>query len=156
MLRKRRFLSVEAGRVERRLGLPRGAALGASAADLLRRPEVRVGPMVEALKDCLGEGSPEARAMAAVLAAGDGVSLEADLKYEGYVRRQMERIGRMQAFERIKIPEWVFDDPPPALSVEARQKIKLHRPATLGQALRIAGVTPADVDVLSVLIRGRR
>jgi tRNA uridine 5-carboxymethylaminomethyl modification enzyme len=85
----------------------------------------------------------------------DGV--ETDLKYEGYIRREEERIARTARQEGKPIPAWVDYAAISGLRVEATQKLAKIRPETLGQAARISGVTPADIALLSVWIaRGER
>ena len=85
----------------------------------------------------------------------DGV--ETDLKYEGYIRREEERIARTARQEGKPIPPWIEYTAISGLRVEATQKLSKIRPETLGQAARISGVTPADIALLSVWIaRGER
>ena len=85
----------------------------------------------------------------------DGV--ETDLKYEGYIRREQERIAKTARQEGKPIPAWVDYAAISGLRVEATQKLTRVRPETLGQAARISGVTPADIALLSVWIaRGER
>ena len=82
---------------------------------------------------------------------------ETDLKYEGYIRREEERIARTARQEGKAIPAWVDYAAIGGLRVEATQKLSRIRPETLGQAARISGVTPADIALLSVWIaRGER
>ena len=82
---------------------------------------------------------------------------ETDLKYEGYIRREEERIARTTRQEHKVIPAWVDYAAINGLRVEATQKLTNIRPETLGQAARISGVTPADVALLSVwVMRGER
>lgn len=82
---------------------------------------------------------------------------ETDLKYEGYIRREEERIARTTRQEHKVIPAWVDYASISGLRVEATQKLSKIRPETLGQAARISGVTPADVALLSVwVMRGER
>jgi tRNA uridine 5-carboxymethylaminomethyl modification enzyme len=83
--------------------------------------------------------------------------MEVDLKYEGYIRREEERIARTARQESKPIPTWVDYAAISGLRVEATQKLSKIRPETLGQAARISGVTPADIALLSVWIaRGER
>jgi tRNA uridine 5-carboxymethylaminomethyl modification enzyme len=85
----------------------------------------------------------------------DGV--ETDLKYEGYIRREEERIARTARQESRPIPDWIDYSSVSGLRVEATQKLSRIRPETLGQAARISGVTPADISLLAVwLARGER
>lgn len=74
-------------------------------------------------------------------------------KYEGYIVREEEQAGRMREIEQQLIPCWLEYDRIPALRLEAREKLRVVRPASIGQASRIPGVTAADVAILSVAIR---
>lgn len=71
-------------------------------------------------------------------------------KYEGYIFRQLEQVEKHKRLEHKKIPEWVEYKKLKALSNEAVQKLTLHKPLSIGQASRIAGVSPADISVLLV------
>ena len=79
--------------------------------------------------------------------------VETDVKYEGYIRRELESVARAQRREEQAIPQDIDYAAIPGLRNESRQKLALVRPATLGQAARISGVTPADVTLLSVWMR---
>ncbi len=81
---------------------------------------------------------------------------ETDLKYEGYIRRELESVARHQRQEEQPVPGDLDYASIPGLRNESRQKFLEVRPATLGQASRISGVTPADVALLSVWIRKQR
>jgi tRNA uridine 5-carboxymethylaminomethyl modification enzyme len=82
--------------------------------------------------------------------------VETDLKYEGYIRREMESVARQQRQEEHPVPMDLDYASIPGLRNESRQKLAHVRPVTLGQASRISGVTPADVALLSVWIRKQR
>lgn len=84
------------------------------------------------------------------------VQVETDLKYEGYIRRELESVARQQRQEEQTVPLDLDYAGIPGLRNESRQKLAMVRPATLGQASRISGVTPADVALLSVWIRKQR
>ena len=79
--------------------------------------------------------------------------VETDLKYEGYIRREMESVARQRRQEDQSVPLELDYASLPGLRNESRQKLAEVRPATLGQASRISGVTPADVGLLAVWIR---
>lgn len=81
---------------------------------------------------------------------------ETDLKYEGYIRRELESVARQQRQEEQPMPMDLDYASIPGLRNESRQKLSAIRPATLGQASRISGVTPADVALLSVWLRKQR
>jgi len=77
--------------------------------------------------------------------------LEIEIKYSGYIRRQVEHVERVRRTEEVSIPEHFTYSPVSGLSAEVREKLEKVRPHTLGQASRIPGVTPAAVASLSVL-----
>ncbi|MBE2181231.1 MAG: tRNA uridine-5-carboxymethylaminomethyl(34) synthesis enzyme MnmG [Chthoniobacterales bacterium] len=79
--------------------------------------------------------------------------VEVDLKYEGYIRREMESVARQQRQEEETVPADLDYSAIPGLRNESRQKFIQVRPQTLGQASRISGVTPADITLLSVWLR---
>ena len=76
--------------------------------------------------------------------------VETDLKYEGYIKRQEDSIARAERAESKNIPNLLDYDNVRGLRVEARQKFTKIRPATLGQAGRISGITPADIALLTI------
>ncbi len=78
--------------------------------------------------------------------------VEIEIKYEGYIARQMRQVEQYRKMEKKKIPENLDYDEVPSLRLEARQKLKLFRPISVGQASRISGVSPADVSVLLVYL----
>jgi tRNA uridine 5-carboxymethylaminomethyl modification enzyme len=85
--------------------------------------------------------------------AGDAwEAVETDLKYEGYITRQKIEVDKLQAAEGRTIPAHFDFAAIRGLRTEARQKLTLQRPTTLGQASRISGVTPADLALLSVIL----
>ena len=124
-----------------RLGKEAPAGLaGLSAAEALRRPEVSHRTLAREL-----ELSPEL-----------GERVETELKLEGYVRRQERSVERAAAHEATGIPADFPYAALGALSREAREKLARHRPRSLGAASRIAGISPADVAILSVHLRRLR
>ena len=72
------------------------------------------------------------------------------MKYEGYIARQDRQIERFAQLESKLIPGWVEYARVTGLRNEARQKLSQFTPRSLGQALRISGITPADVTVLAI------
>ena len=78
--------------------------------------------------------------------------VEIEIKYEGYIIRQMRQVEQYRKMEKKQIPENLDYDEVPSLRLEARQKLKLFRPVSVGQASRISGVSPADVSVLLVYL----
>ncbi|MBR3605116.1 MAG: tRNA uridine-5-carboxymethylaminomethyl(34) synthesis enzyme MnmG [Candidatus Gastranaerophilales bacterium] len=78
------------------------------------------------------------------------------IKYDGYIKRQEEQINNQQKTDNIKIPENIDYSSIKQISTESREKLIKIKPKTIGQALRIGGVKPADVSVLMVLIEQHR
>ncbi|WP_251207648.1 tRNA uridine-5-carboxymethylaminomethyl(34) synthesis enzyme MnmG [Acetatifactor aquisgranensis] len=112
----------------------------ASLAELLCRPELSYAVLAEIDKDRvpLPVGVPE--------------QVEIEIKYEGYILRQKRQIEQFRKMEKKLIPQDIDYDEVPSLRLEARQHLKLFRPASIGQASRISGVSPADVSVLLVYL----
>ena len=75
-----------------------------------------------------------------------------NIKYEGYIRRQMKQVEQFRKLENRKIPEDIDYDQIQSLRIEAKQKLTEIRPASIGQASRISGVSPADISVLLVYL----
>ncbi len=117
-----------------------------SLATLLRRPEMDM--------DTLGRMDPRVNELAADPEVREQVEIE--LKYEGYLKRQMEQIERFRRNEDRLIPDWLDYGDIPALRREAREKFSERQPRSLGQAARISGISPADVSMLMVYLEGRR
>lgn len=79
--------------------------------------------------------------------------VEIEVKYAGYIARQLEEVERFKSLEDKRIPEDFDYSTVPSLRMEARQKLTKIRPATLGQAARISGVSPADISILSIWLK---
>ena len=75
-----------------------------------------------------------------------------EIKYEGYIQRQLKQVEQYKKLEKRKIPQELDFDEVPSLRIEARQKLKAFRPVSIGQASRISGVSPADISVLLVYL----
>lgn len=82
--------------------------------------------------------------------------LEITAKYSGYINRQKEEVAKLMEHETTRIPSDFDYDKVKGLSFEVRQKLKAHRPETLGQAGRISGVTPAAISLLLIFIKSRK
>ena len=84
--------------------------------------------------------------------------VDINIKYEGYIRRQQRQVDQFKKLEYKKIPDDIDYDEVQSLRIEARQKLKAIKPASIGQASRISGVSPADISVLLVYLdaRGKR
>ena len=115
-----------------------------SAFQALRRPETRLATLV-----AHGDVRIEARPGAGAL---DLVSVETEIKYEGYLRRQRAEVERGRREERRPIPIDFRFEAVPGLSREIVERLTQVRPATLGQALRVPGVTPAAVAVIAAYV----
>jgi len=112
------------------------AALRKSGQDtLLRRPDVGIGALLPGL-------APEVAAQ-----------VEIELKYEGYIERQQREVDKFRRLEDKRIPAKFDYGRLKQLRFEAREKLERVRPASIGQAYRIAGVTPADIQLLLVHLR---
>ena len=81
--------------------------------------------------------------------------VEYEIKYEGFIQRQLKEVERFRHVENIKIPTDIRYDEIPSLSTEVRQKLKRFSPLNLGQAQRISGITPAAISILMVYLRKR-
>ncbi len=81
--------------------------------------------------------------------------IETEIKYAGYIRKQQRSVERFQRLEEKKLPDWLDYESIEGLSKEAKEKLMKVRPASLGQASRIMGVSPADISVLMIWIEQR-
>lgn len=81
--------------------------------------------------------------------------VEVIVKYAGYIERQSAEVDRLRQMEATVIPDWVDYDCIVGLKTESRQKLKVIRPRTLGQASRISGVSPSDLGTVLIWIKGR-
>lgn len=82
--------------------------------------------------------------------------VEIQVKYEGYIEKQWQQVERLKKMERKQIPEDLDYDAIQGLATEARQKLQLVRPLSVGQASRVSGVNPADVSILLVYLEQGR
>lgn len=114
---------------------------GINLAELVRRPELSYQELAVLDK----EREPLSERIA------EQVNIE--IKYEGYISRQMRQVEQFKKTEEKKIPADIDYDDVKSLRLEARQKLKEFRPESIGQASRIAGVTPADANVLLVYLK---
>jgi tRNA uridine 5-carboxymethylaminomethyl modification enzyme len=81
---------------------------------------------------------------------------EAEVKYEGYLRRQEKEVDRIRRMDKLKVPESTEFNRVPGLSKEAVEKLLKSRPRTIGQAKEIPGMTPAAVVNLSLYIQAQK
>ena len=112
----------------------------ASLAELICRPELDY--------QILSEIDPERKALPKDVTQ----QVEIEIKYEGYIQRQMRQVEQYKKMEKKKIPPDLNYDHVSSLRLEARQKLKEYRPISLGQASRISGVSPADIPVLLIYL----
>ena len=111
---------------------------GTTLAELIRRPELNY--------EILAEIDPERPQLPWDVKE----QVNINIKDDGYIRRQKKQVEQFKKLEEKKIPENIDYDEISGLRIEAKQKLKLYRPMSIGQASRIAGVSPADVSVLLV------
>jgi tRNA uridine 5-carboxymethylaminomethyl modification enzyme len=90
------------------------------------------------------------------LSVSEVEQIEISAKYSGYINRQKEEVAKLLEHEMTRIPLDFDYDKVKGLSFEVRQKLKAHRPETIGQAGRISGVTPAAISLLLIFIKSRR
>jgi len=128
--------------------------------DLLRRPGVGYDTVAEVARIAKPEAGVSRDALVAQL--GEALAsevieqVEIATKYAGYIDKQVEEVGRAAAYEHLALPQDLDYGQVTALSHEVRQKLTRHRPATLGQASRISGVTPAAISLLLVHLKKGR
>ncbi len=113
-------------------------------ANLMKRPEIH--------SEDLTEIAPEFASLPEVVKE----QVELELKYEGYIKRQKDAAHRLRDLEEMRIPTEFDYDSIGGLSGEVREKLKSVRPATIGQASRISGVTPAAVSLVLIALTSRR
>lgn len=125
----------------------------ASLADLICRPELSY----ESIGEIDKEREAFARELCGMPRLPEGVieQVEIEIEYEGYITRQRRQVEQYKKMEKKLIPENIDYDKIASLRLEARQKLKLLRPVSVGQASRISGVSPADISVLLVYLEHR-
>lgn len=117
---------------------------GTTVAELIRRPELTYEDVAP-----IDKNRPE-------LPWDVKQQVEINLKYEGYIKRQMKQVEQFKKLEAKKIPEDLDYEKVGSLRIEARQKLEAYRPISIGQASRISGVSPADISVLLVYLEQYR
>ena len=116
---------------------------GTTIAELIRRPELNYKELAPIDKE-----RPE-------LPEDVCEQVEINIKYDGYIRRQMKQVEQFKKLEQKKLPEDIDYEDVGSLRIEARQKLEAYRPVSIGQASRISGVSPADISVLLVYLESR-
>lgn len=117
---------------------------GTSLAELIRRPELNYEVLAP-----IDEERPE-------LPDEVAEQVNINIKYDGYIKRQIKQVENFKKLEVKKIPEDFDYDDVNSLRIEARQKLKQYQPVNIGQASRISGVSPADISVLLVYMEQMR
>ncbi|HET7212296.1 MAG TPA: tRNA uridine-5-carboxymethylaminomethyl(34) synthesis enzyme MnmG [Terriglobia bacterium] len=129
-----------------------------TGAQLLKRPEVKIEGLMEWINEGLRQAGNEpietadGDGLASLMAREEARRIETDLKYEGYLAQQEKHIEHMKRAEQRRIPDGFDYGSISGLSREVVEKFNRIRPLTLGQALRIPGVTPAAVSLVNVYI----
>ena len=113
--------------------------------ELLKRPQINYSD----LKEIDDETRPE-------LSYHEETQLEVEIKYEGYIKKQLQQIERYKKLEDRKLSEDLDYENIDGLRIEAKQKLSQVRPLSIGQASRISGVSPADINVLMVYLEKKR
>ncbi len=116
---------------------------GASLADLIRRPELSYEILASVDK------------MRPELKYDVAEQVNINIKYEGYIKRQEKQVEQFKKLEKKRIPADINYEEVQSLRLEAKQKLSQIRPASIGQASRISGVSPADISVLLVYLESR-
>jgi len=139
---------------------------GQTWAQLLKRPEVAIEPVLSAMRETLAE-EPRLKSMAAAL-TGDRSSsvevgtavlrnearaVETEIKFAGYLDQQKKSIEKLKAAESVTIPDWIEYGTISGLSREMRETLERVRPITIGQASRLPGVTPAALSLVHISIK---
>lgn len=116
---------------------------GSSLTELIRRPELNYDLLIEldAKRPCYPDDVRE--------------QVNIQIKYEGYINRQLKQVQQFKKLEKKSIPDTIDYDAVGSLRTEAVQKLKEIRPVSIGQASRISGVSPADISVLLVYLQSR-
>lgn len=122
---------------------------GEFISNLVRRNEIKLTQLIN--KTALNENS----LVREILLNEDALEqVEIEIKYKGYIERQIEQVSNFNKNEEIKIPDDFKYEKLRSLSAEAREKLTSIRPHNLGQAMRISGVRPSDISALLVYMRG--
>jgi tRNA uridine 5-carboxymethylaminomethyl modification enzyme len=143
------------------------ATAGLTWAQLLKRPEVTIEPVLRAVREAVAEEpslaefsvalnsqdlNGNAGALPAVL-RNEARAVETDIKFAGYLEQQKKSIEKLKAAESVAIPEWMEYSAISGLSREMREILERVRPITIGQASRLPGLTPAALSLVHVSIR---
>jgi tRNA uridine 5-carboxymethylaminomethyl modification enzyme len=146
------------------------ATAGLTWAQLLKRPEVTIEPVLCALREKLAQeplladlsaavagnavsdSNPAKTALPAVL-RNEARAVETGIKFAGYLEQQKKSIEKLKAAEAVAIPDWIEYGTISGLSREMRETLERVRPVTIGQASRLPGVTPAALGLVHISIK---
>ena len=142
------------------------ATSGQTWAQVLKRPEVSIEPIITALRERFTDNpllaelnralesdtGEDAHVKRAVL-RNEVRAVETEIKFAGYLEQQKKSVAKLKAAEAVAIPEWLEYGAISGLSREMREKLERIRPMTIGQASRIPGVTPAALSLVHVSIK---
>jgi len=112
--------------------------------DLLKRPEIKYDDLEK-----LDNNRPEIKELIKT-------QIEIEIKYEGYIKKQLKQIKQFKKMENKKLAETIDYNKIEGLRLEARQKLNKLKPDSIGQASRISGVSPADINVLLIYLEQQR
>jgi tRNA uridine 5-carboxymethylaminomethyl modification enzyme len=137
------------------------AVAGQTWAQLLKRPEVTIEPILKTIREELAAdpllkemfGQPDYTPIERAAIRNEARAVETEIKFAGYLDQQKKSIAKLKAAEAVTIPEWLEYGAISGLSREMREKLERIRPITIGQASRIPGVTPAALSLVHVSIR---
>ena len=117
---------------------------GIKLAELLRRPELSYK-----ILEKIDTGRPK-------LEKGVQITAEILIKYDGYIKRELAEVERSKKLEEKRIPEDIDYKSIKGLRLESAEKLDLIRPVSIGQASRISGVNPADINVLLIYLAAKK
>ena len=121
-----------------------------SLADLLRRPELKIGNLVELCN------SEQRQRVEELNRSRFSEEIQLRVKYRGYIERQTEQVSRFKKLESTRIPTELDYSTLSGLSNEVVEKLSRVKPLSLGQASRISGITPAAISILQIHLRKHR
>jgi tRNA uridine 5-carboxymethylaminomethyl modification enzyme len=146
------------------------ATAGLTWAQLLKRPEVTIEPVLGAMRETLAQeplladlcaalavnrdqGADSGTASLPSVVRNEARAVETEIKFAGYLEQQKKSIEKLKAAESVSIPAWIEYSAISGLSREMRETLERVRPITIGQASRLPGVTPAALSLVHVSIR---
>ena len=123
--------------------IPIGEKASFNAGKLLKRPEITIDDILPIINE---------QDSSFTMTYDEAKIVEMSIKYDGYIKKDLERIKKLKMMENKKIPATVDYSTIQGLKNEAREKLKTVRPETIGQAMRISGVDPSDISIVLVHI----